>query len=88
MGLDRWERRERKLAARRRAMKVSGQGLKKVLLPLLAKKAKAGERASNRKRRPLGSSSTGRGSYWERLRKEARPSTPDTAWRRRAPAPP
>ncbi len=36
---ERWERRARKLAKRREGMQVTGAGLKKVLLPLLRKKA-------------------------------------------------
>lgn len=56
MGTDRWERRERKLLGRRRAMKASGMGLKKVLLPLLEKRAKEREkereRATQKKHRP------------------------------------
>jgi hypothetical protein len=42
--MERWERRERKLKRRREGMKVSGVGLKKVLLPLLEKRAKQAER--------------------------------------------
>ncbi len=37
--LERWERRARKLAKRREGMQVAGAGLKKVLLPLLRKRA-------------------------------------------------
>ncbi len=50
--VERWERRERKLRKRREDMKVSGIGLKKVLLPLLEKKARNAERASGRKPPP------------------------------------
>ncbi len=48
--MERWERRERKLTRRREAMKVSGLGLKKVVLPLLQRKA-AAAKAKRRTRR-------------------------------------
>lgn len=41
---ERWQRRERKLRKRRETMPVSGAGLKKVILPLVKKKAKEAER--------------------------------------------
>ena len=37
--MERWESRARKLAKRRDGMRVNGAGLKKVLLPLLRRKA-------------------------------------------------
>ncbi len=40
-----WERRDRKLQRRREGMRVSGLALKKVLLPLLEKRAREAERA-------------------------------------------
>lgn len=51
--MQRWERRERKLKKRREAMQVHGQGLKKVLLPLIARKAEEAKRAAQEKDRPL-----------------------------------
>ncbi|TAK30657.1 MAG: hypothetical protein EPO21_19120 [Chloroflexota bacterium] len=48
----RWQRRERKLDAKRKAMRITGAGLKKVILPLLLKKAERAERAANERRRP------------------------------------
>ena len=41
--MDRWERRAKKLAKRRGGMQVTGAGLKKVLLPLLRKRAEEAE---------------------------------------------
>lgn len=48
----RWLRRERKLRKRREGMRVSGQGLKKVLLPVIARKAEEAKRAAQSKDRP------------------------------------
>ena len=48
--MERWERRERKIKRRRDEMKVSGAGLKRMLLPLIQKRAEKAERA--RKPRP------------------------------------
>ncbi len=50
--MERWERRERKLKKQREGMKVTGMGLKKVLLPLLEKKARQAERAAHHKAHP------------------------------------
>lgn len=51
--MDRWERREQKRLKRRKAMRMAGAGLKKVILPLMQKKAEAAEeRAAGKKRRP------------------------------------
>ncbi|MHB1006474.1 MAG: hypothetical protein ACYC3S_12665 [Chloroflexota bacterium] len=47
--MERWERRDNKLQRRRREMKVSGQGLKKVLLPIIARKAEKAKRAATRR---------------------------------------
>ena len=58
MTTPRWERRDRKLKARRQAMRVSGLGLKKVTLPLLRQKARKAQdfkRTTRQKRRPLAS---------------------------------
>ncbi len=55
--VERWERRERKLKRRRQGMKVSGQGLKKVLLPIIARKAEEAKRAAAKKSRPPADSS-------------------------------
>lgn len=49
----RWERRERKLKKRRERMRLHGQGLKKVVLPIIARKAEeAKKRAAQGKGRP------------------------------------
>jgi hypothetical protein len=48
----RWERRERKLRARREALHSSGLSIKKVLLPVIQRKAEAAERAAREKGRP------------------------------------
>ncbi len=51
--MEHWERRERKLQKRRKAMRMAGAGLKKVILPLLQKKAEvAEERSAEKIRRP------------------------------------
>ena len=42
--MSRWERRERKLRKRRDEMRVSGAGLKKILLPLIQKRAEEAEK--------------------------------------------
>ena len=55
--MERWEDRERKLRRRRQGMKVSGQGLKKVLLPIIARKAEEAKRAASLKARPPADSS-------------------------------
>ncbi len=49
--MERWERRAKKLAKRREGMRVTGEGLKKVLLPLLRKRAEEeGPKVPKRKR--------------------------------------
>jgi hypothetical protein len=48
--MERWERRARKLAKRREGMRVTGASLKKVLLPLLSKKAEQSGKAGSKKR--------------------------------------
>ncbi len=48
--MERWERRARKIAKRREGMQVTGAGLKKVLLPLLRKRAEDSEKAAKPKR--------------------------------------
>jgi len=47
----RWERRARKLEKRRKAMKASGMALKRVLLPLIEKRAEEARHAAPKKRR-------------------------------------
>ena len=37
--MDRWERRAKKLEAKRRRMQVSGRGIKTVILPTILKKS-------------------------------------------------
>jgi hypothetical protein len=51
--VEKWQRREHKLKKRREAMRVHGQGLKKVLLPLIARKAEEAKRAAQKEDRPL-----------------------------------
>lgn len=41
---ERWERRARKVEARKRRMTVHGAGLKKVILPVILRKAEEAER--------------------------------------------
>ena len=49
--MERWERRARKLTKRREGMQVTGAGLKKVLLPLLRKRAEDAESKAPKPRR-------------------------------------
>ncbi len=49
--MERWERRAQKLAKRREGMQVTGAGLKKVLLPLLRKRAEEGKSSRPRRKR-------------------------------------
>ncbi len=43
--MERWERRERKLEKRRKAMKMSGRGLITVIRPLITRQAEEAKRA-------------------------------------------
>ena len=50
--MDRWERRARKLEAKRRKMKVTGRGLVTVIHPLIKRKAEEAKRAGKEQNPP------------------------------------
>jgi hypothetical protein len=70
MGESRWQRRERKLVAQRKAMKASGMSLKKVLLPLLEKRALEARKAAKENEKEV--EETDRTSQTERAKLEKR----------------